>query len=68
LFYSIFRNVGAILVGISALAWMIERITNQGNFITKMIGNVANQAIWLYIGLIVLSLFSYLSKPKPLTS
>jgi HupE / UreJ protein len=58
-YYSIFRNTGAVLVGISAIAWMLERIQNEGNFITRIIENVANQAIELLFGLILLSLFSY---------
>jgi HupE / UreJ protein len=63
-FYFIFRNIGAVLVAISAIAWMIERITNQGNFVTHFVENVANQAIWLLFGLISLSIFSYFYQPK----
>jgi hypothetical protein len=68
IYYAIFRNTGAILIGISALAWMIERITNKGNFITHFIENVANQAIWLLFGLIILAVIAYFSKSKPLMS
>lgn len=66
-FYSIFRNTGAVLVAISALAWMIERITNQGNFITHFVENVAKQAIWLLFGFIVLSIFSYFYQLKTIS-
>jgi HupE / UreJ protein len=66
-FYSIFRNTGAVLVAISALAWMLERITNQGNFITNFVENAANQAIWLFFGLILLSIFSYFYQPKTIS-
>jgi hypothetical protein len=63
-FYFIFRNTGAVLVAMSALAWMIERITNKENFITHFVEKVANQAIGLLIGLILLSVFSYFYQPK----
>jgi HupE / UreJ protein len=63
-FYFIFRNTGAVLVAMSALAWMIERITNKENFITHFVEKVANQAIGLLIGLILLSIFSYFYQPK----
>lgn len=66
-YYAIFRNIGAGLVSISALAWMIERITNQGNFITHFVEKVANQAIWLFFGLILLSIFSYFYQPKTIS-
>ncbi len=66
-FYVIFRNTGAVLVAISSLAWMIERITNQANFITRIVENVANQAIGLYFGLIILSIISYFYTSKSLS-
>jgi HupE / UreJ protein len=66
-YYAIFRNTGAVLIGISAFAWMVERITNQGNFITLIIENIANQAIRLLFGLILLSLFSYFYQPKQIS-
>jgi HupE / UreJ protein len=67
-YYAIFRNIGAVLVGISAIAWMLERITSQGNFVTHFVEKVANQAIWLLFGLIILAVIAYFSKSKPLMS
>jgi HupE / UreJ protein len=62
--YTIFRIIGAVLVGFSAIAWMAERIQNKVNYITRLIENVAEQAVWLLFALMALSLFSYFSKSK----
>jgi HupE / UreJ protein len=62
--YTIFRIIGAVLVGISAIAWMAESIQNKGNYITQQIENVAEKAIWLLFALTVLSVSSYFLKAK----
>ena len=40
--YAVFRNIGAVLIGTSAIAWMTERITNEGDIITNIVENIAN--------------------------
>ena len=63
-FYTFFRIGGAILAGIAACAWMLERIQNEGNFITILVGKLANQAIWLLVGLVVMAVLGYFSENK----
>ena len=57
--YSIFRKVGSILVAISALAWMVERVSGDSNFITQLIEKTASKSLYLLLVLAVISLISY---------
>jgi HupE / UreJ protein len=58
-FYTIFRVGGAILAGIAAIAWIIERISQKSNLITSFIEKATNYSLWMLLGLICISLFVY---------
>ncbi|GAB4006338.1 HupE/UreJ family protein [Spirosoma migulaei] len=55
--YRIVRLTGAFLAAIAALAWVVERITGQPNFLTKEVEQVASYAPY---GLGVLALMALL--------
>ncbi|QDK77524.1 HupE/UreJ family protein [Spirosoma sp. KCTC 42546] len=55
--YRIVRLTGAFLAAIAALAWVVERITGQPNFLTKGVEQVASYAPY---GLGVLALMALL--------
>jgi hypothetical protein len=64
--YRPFRIVCATLSGIAALAWMIERITNNSNFITLSINNLMLYTSWLLGFIALLGTFSfYFNKRGP---
>ena len=58
-FYLFFRVLGAILAGIAALAWIIERLFEESNVVTDLITKAANYSIWLLGVLIFGAVFSY---------
>jgi HupE / UreJ protein len=64
-FYIVFRVLGAILAGIAAIGWIIERVFEKSNFITEAITKAASYAIWLLGCLIVVSIIAYFFKKKP---
>jgi HupE / UreJ protein len=64
--YRPFRIVCATLSGIAAIAWMIERITNNSNFITLSINNLMPFSLWVLCFIALLSTFSfYFNKRGP---
>lgn len=65
-FYSIFRIGGAILATIASLGWIIERIYENPNFITKLILTISTYAIWLLGVLIITSVLGYFLKKEEL--
>lgn len=62
--YKWFRIAGAIIAIVASLAWMIERITLSPNVIASFIQTIAEQSKWLLLGLIGLSVVSWLSRMK----
>jgi hypothetical protein len=54
--YRPFRVAGAVLTGTAALAWFAERAFGCVNPIGPIVENVASQAIWLFAGLVVLTI------------
>lgn len=66
-FYSVFRVGGAILAGIAAIGWIIERLLEKSNVITDLIAKVANYSFWLLgVLIIVVVLVYFLEKKKVL--
>ena len=49
--YKVVRITGAGFAGIAALAWMIERYTNQANVVTAMVEKIMAAAPWIILGL-----------------
>jgi HupE / UreJ protein len=63
-FYRIFSVGGAILAGIAAIAWIIERLFEKPNFITDSITKVASYAVWLLGLLVLVSVMAYFFKKE----
>lgn len=61
-FYRVFRVFGAILAGIAASGWIVERLAQTPNFITILIEKAANYAVWLLGILMIVSVISYFFK------
>ncbi len=57
--YKWLRTGGAILAGIAAIAWMIERTTGSANRITNFITEATQYSIWAIAGLAIVSLIMY---------
>ena len=66
-FYPIFRKIGAVLVGILAVAWLFERISGNANFITISIEKVAQNAYFLLFMLIIVALLGVWLNKKPVS-
>lgn len=47
--YSYIRVGGALLAGVAAIAWIIERISGQSNLITRLLEAERTYAIWLIV-------------------
>lgn len=60
--YTYVRVIGAVIAGIAAIGWIIERITSKPNVISAFILYVADYAKWLIVLLAVLAFLSLLSK------
>jgi len=54
LIYSYFRNFSAILAGIAALAWILERSTGKPNWISVFVLKMTQYALYM-IGLLVIT-------------
>jgi hypothetical protein len=63
-FYTVFRLAGAFCAGIAAIGWIIERLFEKQNIITKLIEKTASYAIWLLFVLILGSLIGYFLEKK----
>ncbi|WP_317042401.1 HupE/UreJ family protein [Spirosoma fluviale] len=57
--YSAVRISGAVLAGVAALAWVIERVSGNANGVTELIEHVANGAPWLLLGLALLAVMTW---------
>jgi hypothetical protein len=62
--YKYVRVGGAIISGIVALSWILERATQTPNFVSAFVNNAAEQARWLILVLAVLALVSILVKRR----
>lgn len=61
-----FRCVFAAMVAIAALAWLVERISGEPNFLTKAIAQGANYAPFCLLALTIAALFLYWAEHKSL--
>ncbi|RYF77183.1 MAG: HupE/UreJ family protein [Cytophagaceae bacterium] len=57
--YPIVRAVGAVLAGIAALAWVLERVTGQANGVTTLVEQLANWAPWLLTALALIAMATW---------
>ncbi len=55
-----FRYFAASLATIAAFAWLFERISTKPNLVSVWLENTKDQAIWLLLGLITMSLASFI--------
>jgi hypothetical protein len=55
-----FRYLAASLATVAALAWLLERISTKPNVVSAWLENSKDQAIWILLGLITLSLASFI--------
>jgi HupE / UreJ protein len=62
--YNGLRIFGSLFTGIAAIAWMIERISGQSNFITKFIASATQYSQWLIVALAVAAMLSYIFKKR----
>ncbi|GAB3763001.1 hypothetical protein [Spirosoma pomorum] len=51
--YQYVRVGGALLAGVAATAWIIERLTEQPNLITHLLESERTKSIWLLIALAI---------------
>ncbi|MGI4803304.1 MAG: HupE/UreJ family protein [Janthinobacterium lividum] len=58
--YKLIRVCGAVFAGVAATAWVIERLTQQSNFITSTIVHITDDALYLILLLVLLTGFAYL--------
>jgi hypothetical protein len=56
-FYRSIRLTGAWLATVAALAWVVERVTGQGNVLSKGVEQLANYAPYLLAILALLALY-----------
>jgi hypothetical protein len=56
--YNYVRIIGAILAGIAAVGWIIERVTSKPNLISTFVVNTADYAKWIIVLLAVLAFLS----------
>ena len=57
--YDFIRIFSALAAGIAAIAWVLERVSGNSNFITEWVENVFAYGRWLIFGLAVLAIGSY---------
>lgn len=57
--YPYVRVIGALLAGTAAIAWIVERTTDQSNVVTRLLESERTKAIWLLTALAILALWSY---------
>ena len=61
-FYSYFRIFGALVTMIFSIGWILERISNESNLITRMIEKLVNFSLYYLYVLIIVSTFLYLKQ------
>jgi len=56
--YAYVRAGGAVLAGVAAVAWIVERLTEQPNAITQLLDAERTRAVWLLVGLALLAIWT----------
>lgn len=64
-FYTFIRWFGAIVAIVCATAWLSERLTQKANIITKFIEDYSSYSVYLWAGLVILSIVSHFLPKKP---
>lgn len=64
-YYTLFRNVIAILAAIAALGWIFERISSTPNLITLNLEKSLPYSIWLIAYFTFVAVWSFLATRKP---
>jgi hypothetical protein len=54
--YPVFRISGALFAGLASLGWIAQRLLLLPNLIDTVVDNVAHHALWIAVGLFLLSL------------
>lgn len=62
--YATVRVAGALAAAVAALAWIIERLSSQGNPLTALVARVAQCGPWLLAALAVVATVSYWRQRK----
>ena len=58
-FFNTTKNILAILIGIAAIGWIFQRITNTSNFFSNTIDEVFLNSIWLIMELAIISILLF---------
>lgn len=63
--YHRLRRIGATCAAVASIAWIIERITNHQNMISKVVEQIALEGKWFVLGLACIAIFASLTtRPK----
>jgi hypothetical protein len=62
--YKYVRIGGAVISGIVAIAWILERATQTPNFVSAVVNKMAEQAHWAIVILAMLALISIMLKKR----
>ncbi|MGI4751115.1 MAG: HupE/UreJ family protein [Janthinobacterium lividum] len=57
--YKIIRVVGAVLAGVAAIGWIIERISSRANLVSLFVLQITPYAPYLVIILIIITILAY---------
>jgi hypothetical protein len=53
------KNGFAVLVGVAALGWLVQRVTNSDNIVSTSIERIVGYSSWLFVALAVTSLLLF---------
>ena len=56
--YRFIRISGAAFAGIAAIAWMVQRYSEQSNVLTTLVEKIAEQAPWITFGIVLLAIIN----------
>jgi hypothetical protein len=62
--YDYVRIIGALFAGIAAIAWIIERVSGESNFLSVFVSQAAGYVQWLIVVLAVISLLTFFANRK----
>jgi hypothetical protein len=63
--YSFLRIGGALFAGLASVGWIAERLFDVHSSVDVVVGIVAQHAVWIAMGLFLLSLLSWLNPRNP---
>jgi hypothetical protein len=56
--YRFIRISGAAFAGMAAIAWMVQRYSEQSNVLTTVVEKIAEQAPWIMFGIVLLAIIN----------